>query len=219
MKHNKFLSGLALTIALFSMAFVCNAQVPAAPFNVLEITHTVKDYALWKKAFDADELNRKGSELEFIVLGRNAANPNSLNIVLSASDVAKAKAFTASPRLKEVMEKNGVVTKPDFNYYKVIRVNPDSKETSWVQVTYKVKDFDAWLKVFDGEGSAKRATQGLIDVVLARGTDDPNIVHMVFDITDMAKAKASVTSEEKNKLRVSAGMIGSPKIEFYNSAE
>jgi len=216
MKNNKFLAVMA--IALFSMAFVCNAQIPAAPFDVVEITHTVKDYALWKKAFDADELNRKGSGLNFIVIGRRNENPNNLTVVLHASDVAKAKTFSASPRLKEVMEKNGVVTKPEFNYYKVIRINPDSKETSWVQITYKVKDFDAWLKVFDGE-AAKRATQGLIDVVLARGIEDPNIVHMVFDITDMAKAKASVTSEEKNKLRVSAGMIGSPKIEFYNAAE
>lgn len=217
MKNNKFLAVMA--IALFSMAFVCNAQPPAVPFDVVEITHTVKDFAVWKKAFDADELNRKGSGLNFVVIGRRNENPNNVTVVLHASDIAKAKTFSASPKLKEVMEKNGVISKPEFNYYKVIRMVPDSKETSWVQVTYKVKDFDAWLKVFDGEGSAKRATQGLIDVVLARGIDDPNIVHMVFDIKDMAKAKASVTSEEKNKLRVSAGMIGSPKIEFYNSAE
>lgn len=210
---------MTLTIALFSMAVVSQAQIPAAPFNVVEISHTIKDYAVWKKAFDADELNRKGAGLNFIVIGRSAENANNITVVLHAADVAKAKTFSASPKLKEVMEKNGVISKPEFNYYKVIRINPDSKETSWVQVTYKVKDFDAWLKVFDGEGSTKRAAQGLIDVVLARGIDDPNIVHMVFDIKDMAKAKASVTSEEKNKLRISAGMIGSPKIEFFNVAE
>lgn len=105
MKNNKLFSVLTLTIALFSAAVVGNAQIPAAPFDVLEITHTVKDFALWKKAFDADELNRKGSGLELIVMGRSAENPNTVNIVLHASDVAKAKAFTASPRLKEVMEK------------------------------------------------------------------------------------------------------------------
>ena len=220
MKNNKFFSRLTLTIALFLVVFICKAQIPAAPFDVLEITHTVKDFATWKKAFDADEPNRKASGLEFIVLGRSAENPNTVNIVLHASDVAKAKAFTASPRLKEVMEKNGVITKPEFNYYKVIRINPDSKETSWVQVTYKVKDFDAWQKVFDANGrTANRAAQGLIDVVLARGIDDPNIVHLVFDIKDMAKAKAYMTSDETNKLRISAGMIGSPKIEFFNTAE
>jgi hypothetical protein len=219
MKNNKFLSGLTLTIALFSMAFVCKAQIPAAPFDVLEISHTVKDFATWKKAFDADEPNRKASGLELIVLGRSAENPNTVCIVLHASDVAKAKTFVANPRLKDLMEKNGVITKPEFNYYKVINVNPDSKENSWVQVTYKIKDFDAWQKVFNSNGTANRAAQGLIDVALARGIDDPNIIHIVFDITDMAKAKAWITSEETNKLRMSAGMVGSPKIEFLNVAE
>jgi hypothetical protein len=219
MKNYKFLSGLTLTIALLSAAVVCKAQIPAAPFDVVEISHTVKDYATWKKAFDADEPNRKGAGLNFIVLGRSNENANNVTVYLHATDLAKAKTFSASPKLKEVMEKNGVISKPDIKYYKVIRINPDSKEKSWVQVTYKVKDFDAWLKVFDGEGTAKRATQGLVDVLLARGIEDPNIVHMVFDITDMAKAKAAVTSEEKNKLRMKAGMIGTPKIEFINEGQ
>jgi len=210
---------MTITIALFSIAIVCKAQIPAAPFDMVEISQTVKDYALWKKAFDADEPNRKASGLEFIVLGRSTENPNTVTIYLHASDLTKAKAFIASPRLKELREKNGVISKPDIKYYKVIRINPDSKEKSWVQVTYKVKDFDAWLKVFDGEGTTKRATQGLVDVVLARGIEDPSIVHMVFDITDMAKAKAAVTSEEKNKLRMKAGMIGTPKIEFINEGQ
>jgi quinol monooxygenase YgiN len=219
MKNNKLFSGLTLTIALFLVVFICKAQIPAAPFDVLEITHTVKDFTTWKKAFDADEPNRKASGLEFIVLGRSTENPNSLNIVFHVTDLAKAKTFVANPRLKQLMEKNGVITKPEFNYYKVIRMNPDSKENSWVQVTYKIKDFDAWQKVFDANGTAKRAAQGLIDVVLSRGIDDPNIIHLVFDIKDMAKAKAYMNSEETNKLRISAGMLGSPKIEFFNTAE
>jgi hypothetical protein len=210
---------MAFTIVLLSTTFVCQAQIAAAPIDVVEISHTVKDYAIWKKAFDANEPMRKANGLEFIVLGRSIENPNSVCIVLHASDLSKAKAFESSPKLKELREKNGVISKPENSYFKVIRMNPDSKEKNWVQVTYKVKDFNAWLKVFDGEGTAARAAQGLIDVVLARGIDDPNIVHMVFDIKDMAKAMASVNSEAKNKLRMSAGMIGSPKIEFYNVAE
>jgi hypothetical protein len=219
MKNKNFLSVVAITIVLFSMTGVCQAQMPATPFDVMEITHTVKDYASWKKAFDADEPNRKASGLEFIALGRNTENPNSVNIALQASDLAKAKAFATSPRLKDVMEKNGVVSKPEINYFKVIRNNPDSKEKSWVLVTHKVKDFDAWLKVFDAEGTAARADQGLIDVVLSRGIDDPTIVQLVFDIKDMAKAKASISSEAKKKLMMSAGVIGQPKIEFFSQGE
>jgi quinol monooxygenase YgiN len=189
------------------------------PFDVVEINHTVKDYAIWRKAFDADSPARKASGMELIALGRNIDNPNNISIALSVADMDKAKAFSSDPRLKDVMEKNGVVSKPSFSYYHVLRMNPDSKEKTWLLVTHKVKDFDAWLKVFDAEGSASRAAQGLIDVVLSRDKSDSNIVHIVFDIKDMAKAKAEMASEEKKKLMMSAGVVGEPKFEFYTSGE
>jgi quinol monooxygenase YgiN len=219
MKRKNFFSIVVMTMVLLSMTGTSRAQAPAAPFDVMEISHTVKDYATWKKGFDADELNRKGAGLEFIVLSRSIENPNSVTVVLQATDLAKAKAFAASPKLKEVMEKNGVISKPVISYFKVIRFNPDSKEKSWVVVTHKVKDFDTWLKVFDKEGTAARAAQGLIDVVLSRDIDDPSIVHLVFDIKDMAKAKASLFSEEKKKLMMSAGVVGPPKFEFFTQGE
>jgi hypothetical protein len=83
----------------------------------------------------------------------------------------------------------------------------------------KVKDFDAWVKMFDGEGTEKRATEGFTDAVLARGVDDPNLVHIVFDVTDMTKAKAAIASPEKKKLMMDAGVEGTPKVEFFNSAD
>jgi hypothetical protein len=189
------------------------------PFDVAEISHTVKDYDKWRPAFNADSPARKASGLEFLVIGRNTANPNNLLIVLNASDVQKAKDFAANPRLKDVMEKHGVISKPDINYFHVIRFNPDSKEKQWVVINHKVKDFDAWVKVFDAEGTATRASFGLVDVVLARGIDDPNLVHIVFDIKDMAKAKARISDPALKKLMTDAGVIGAPKIEFYNTAE
>lgn len=195
--------------------------VPAAftPFDVVEMTHTVKDYGKWRPFFDADSANRQAAGMENIVVARNIANPNNLLIVLKISDMAKAKAFQADPKLKEVMQKAGVISKPEINFWHVIRYNPDSHEKQWVEVTHKVKDFDAWLKVYDGEGTAQRASEGLVDVVMARGISDSNMVHLVFDITDMAKAKAAMTSEAKKKLMMSAGVEGVPTMEFYKSIE
>ncbi|MBK8585427.1 MAG: cyclase [Bacteroidetes bacterium] len=86
-------------------------------------------------------------------------------------------------------------------------------------INHKVKDFDAWLKVYDGEGVATRAEEGMVDVLLARGIDDPNIVYIVFDITDMEKAKAALSSESKKNLMMSAGVEGAPKMDFYTTAE
>ena len=189
------------------------------PFDITNISHTVKDYATWRPLFDADSVNRKASGLEDIVVGRNMDKPNNIFIVLQTADIQKAKDFSANPKLKELMSKAGVISKPDVQMFHVIRFNPDSKEKQWVIVTHKVKDFDAWVKVYDGEGPAKRLSEGMVDVALARGVDDPNLVQIVFDIKDMTKAKAAIFSEEKKKLMMSAGVEGKPSIEFYNTAE
>lgn len=194
---------------------------PAAfkPFDMVEISHAVKDYAKWKVAFDTDSTARKASGLEFLVIGKADKNPNDLMVVLGAADVQKAKDFTANPRLKEVMEKNGVVSKPAFGYFHVTRFNSDSKEKQWVVITHKVKDYDTWLKAYDAEGISTRASFGLVDVVLAQSVDDPKLVQVVFDIKDMAKAKARISDPALKKLMTDAGVEGPPTIEFYTSAD
>ncbi|MEO8406089.1 MAG: hypothetical protein ABI480_15885 [Chitinophagaceae bacterium] len=189
------------------------------PFDMMEVKHTVKDYAAWRPGFDMDSVNRKASGLETAVVGRNNDKPNNIFIALIASDVQKAKDFAASPRLKDVMTKVGVISKPDVQMFHVLRFNADSHENKWVMVTHKVKDFDSWLKVYDGEGKDKRMSEGMVDVLLGRGIEDPNLVQIVFDITDMAKAKAAISSDEKKKLMMSAGVEGKPVIEYYTTAE
>ncbi len=189
------------------------------PFDVMEVNLTVKDYSAWKKGFEDDSVARKASGLELVAVGRSAGNPNNLMIVLTASEVQKAKDFAANPRLKEAMQNSGVISKPDMNYFHVVRFNPDAHEKQWVAVTHKVKDYDVWLKAFDAEGSANRAARGLADVLVARGVDDPNTVQLVFDITDMDKAKAGMASEDLKKVMRSAGVVSAPKIEFYTDGE
>jgi quinol monooxygenase YgiN len=195
------------------------APALAAPFDIMEINHAVKEYGSWKKAFDLDSTARASSGLSTLVLARSLDNPNDVSVTLLVSAVPKAKAFAAEPRLKDVMEKNGVVSKPDIGYYHVTRFNPDSKEKQWVLITHKVKDYAAWLKVYDAEGPATRASHGMIDVVLSRAIDDSNTVQIIFDIKDMAKAKARISSPELKKLMTDAGVTGAPKIEFYQQAE
>jgi hypothetical protein len=236
----KFLTPL-LTVCLVTALFSCSNSTekkddsaktadttatttppaPAAfvPFDVVEITHTVKDYAKWRPLFNSDSTARKASGLEDIVVGRGLEKNNDIIVVLKASDIQKAKAFGADPRLKTVMEKGGVISKPGMELFHVIRFNPDSKEKQWVTITHKVKDFDAWVKVFDAEGTATRASFGLADVVLARGIEDSSIVHIVFDIKDMVKAKARMNDPALKKLMTDGGVIGAPKIEFYSDAE
>jgi hypothetical protein len=183
------------------------APAMVAPFDVAEVTHKVKNYATWRPIFDADSANRQAAGLENIAIGRNMNDSNDIVLAFKADDVAKA------------MAKGGVISKPDFSLWHVIRFNAESHQKQWVEINHKVKNFDAWLKVYDGEGTAQRANEGMVDVALARGVDDSNMVKLVFDITDLAKAKAAISSDAKKKLMMSAGVEGKPSIEFYQDAK
>jgi hypothetical protein len=193
------------------------APAMAVPFDVVDVRHDVKDYDKWRPLFDADSTNRKANGGQDLAVAREVDNANSLLVVVKVSDMAKAKAMMADPKLKATMDKAGVISKPDVNYYHIIRFGGNPRAKQFVVVNHKVKDFDAWLKVYDGEGPAKRASNGMVDIALGRGVNDPNMVHLAFEVTDMAKAKAAFASDDLKKLMMSAGVIGKPDIRFYNN--
>ena len=109
---------------------------------------------------------------------------------------------------------------PTFSYIDVVR-NDDTKidQKERLMVVHKVKNYNAWLKVYDGEGKETRAANGLIDRGLGRGVNDSNMVYIVFAITDMAKAKARLSSPELKKIMTDAGVEGAPKSFFYRIVE
>jgi len=82
----------------------------------------------------------------------------------------------------------------------------------------QVKNLDTCLNVFDAE-RGKKAGDGLVAMVLARGVDDFNLVRHVFDITDAAKTKHLCLRQKRKKIMMSAGREGTPKIVFYKEAQ
>jgi hypothetical protein len=186
------------------------------PFNVMVIQHPVKNFDKWLPVYKGHDSVRKAYGLNEIGVARGLDNPNMVYIALKADDVQKAKQFAVLPNLKETMMKAGVTKPPVISYLNVIRDDNstiDQKER--VMVAHHVKDFDTWLKAYDGEGKATRAANGLIDRGLARGVDDPNMVYVLFAISDLAKAKARINSPELKKLMTDAGVDGPPTISFY----
>jgi hypothetical protein len=186
------------------------------PFKVITIKHKVADYAKWRKEYDAHDSVRLAYGITHFVMGRGMDNPNMVVIIDKISDVQKAKDFSVLPSLKETMKKAGVTSTPEFSYFDVVR-NDEAKINlkDRLMVTHRVKDFDAWLKVYDAEGINKRTEEGLIDRGMARSVDDPNVVALVFAISDLEKAKASITSEAKKKLMTEAGVEGAPQMFYY----
>ena len=189
--------------------------MPSLPFNVVVIRHTVADYNKWKPLFDADSVNRNAAGLHALGVARGIESQNEVEIPFMIGDVQKAKAFTRDPKLKDVMQKAGVISEPDIKFIKVLRMTEALQNPGeYLEIAHKVKDFDVWLKVFDTEGPATRANDGLEDGVLARGIDDPNLVYLVFKITDLTKAKASLDKPARQKIMQEAGVIGKPEVYF-----
>ncbi len=191
---------------------------PATLFSAVVVKHTVADFAKWKAAFDANAQARTDTELTPLSIMRDKDNPNLVFVSMKAANLQKAKDFTTSPGLKEAMQNGGVTGVPEITFYNTIRFNENPAATpDRVIITHRVKDFDAWLKVYDEEGTAARAGDGFVDRALARGVDDPNLVLISFVVTDMAKGKAAIASEAKKQLMMSAGVEGPPQINFYTA--
>jgi heme-degrading monooxygenase HmoA len=84
----------------------------------LLIRHKVADYAKWKPGFDADSVNRQANGSRGGQLFRNATDPNELVILLEWDDLEKARQFTQSDELREVMQRLGVIDHPDIYFLK-----------------------------------------------------------------------------------------------------
>lgn len=189
------------------------------PFKVMAIVHTVKDFDEWRKVFNAHESTRVASGLTLRALARGTEDPNKVFIVLNVTDMKKAEAFTNSIDLKKVMQKANVTSKPEIIFANVVRLGKSPDEFKGrVRIGIRVKDFDAWLKVFDAEGKEIRASYGLIDRAIAQNVDNPNLVYLTFAVTDLQKVKARLNSPELKRLMDEAGVLTKPVIDFYISA-
>jgi hypothetical protein len=186
------------------------------PFNVMVIAHKVKNFEAWKIGYLANDSLRNAYGISSVLLGRGLDDSNMVQVVDKFTDLQKGKEFAALPRLKEVMQKAGVISAPTFDYINVIRDDTSMiDQNNRLMVKHKVKDFNAWLKVFDNEGPTKRAEYGLIDRGIGRASEDSTMVYILFAVTDMAKVKARMASEDFKKLTTDAGVLGTPEAHFF----
>lgn len=98
-------------LAVVSFAFKSKSEDKKV---TIFISHEVKDYAAWKKGFDADEINRKNAGLKVVGLYRSADKPNVITGLIEAPNSNVADNFLNNPQLKANMEKAGVISAPEI---------------------------------------------------------------------------------------------------------
>jgi quinol monooxygenase YgiN len=79
---------------------------------IFMVQHKVKNYADWKKGFDAAYDFRKSAGEVAVQVYQDASDPSMLTILNTWDSLANAKKFAQSPELREVMEKLGVLGAP-----------------------------------------------------------------------------------------------------------
>jgi hypothetical protein len=85
-------------------------------------------------------------------------------------------------------------------------------------IRHKVKDFNKWKAVFDGQ-SEERARLGCLGGSLYRTVSDPNDVAVVFTWSDAQGAKEFVESVGLRQSMRESGVINPPELRFLDFVE
>lgn len=78
------------------------------------VRHNVKDFKVWKEAYDQFDAERKTMGVTGHGAYQADGNPNDVTVYHDFDSLSAAKQFAGSARLKEVMTSAGVAGAPDI---------------------------------------------------------------------------------------------------------
>jgi hypothetical protein len=78
---------------------------------------------------------------------------------------------------------------------------------------FKVKDFKAWRTDYNGNEKS-RLSAGITNGRVFHSADDPNDVVVLQDVSDVAKARTWLGSDDLKTAMQKSGVLGSPSIRF-----
>jgi len=84
--------------------------------------HRVRDYSIWKLAYDANLSKRLEAGLFEQHLFCSTNNACEVNILFEATNIGSAKAYFESPELRQIMDKAGVIDMPDIYFRDIQKV-------------------------------------------------------------------------------------------------
>ena len=83
--------------------------------NVI-VRHKVEDFGKWKPLYDEHASARKEAGCQSDQVLQNGEDPNDVAVYFDWDNLENFKKFADSDDIKEVMQKAGVVGKPNFYY-------------------------------------------------------------------------------------------------------
>jgi len=104
------------------------------------IRHRVRDYSVWKLAYDANLPKRLEAGLFEQHLFCSTNNACEVNILFEANNIGGAKAYFESPALRQLMEKAGVIDMPDI-YFRDVQQVESGIDSSHRRSVLRGRDF------------------------------------------------------------------------------
>jgi hypothetical protein len=82
------------------------------------VQHQVADFAAWKSVFDGALATRQSvGEIAFEIL-QDPVDQNSVTVIFEWDTLERAKAFAEDPVLENGMHAAGVISVPEFTFYR-----------------------------------------------------------------------------------------------------
>ena len=193
------------------------AKPAFTPFKIVAIQHKVKDFDKSVTGYFSRDSLLNAFGISHLIIARDNKVSNLVFVMDKIEDVDKSKSFFNNPKVVEVMKNAGVSKPPAYSYAEMVRYDDSPRKyPEGLLVSHHVKDYDAWLKLFErSEGKEIRAEHGLIDRGIARDFYDPNMIYVMFEISDMAKAKARMASPELKKIMADSGVDTPPTMRWF----
>ena len=108
------------TLTLTTMVFQDTATISTDLRS--RTTFTVKDWAVWQKAFEEGKQERLDNGLTVRAYGHNSDNDKKVVLVTALMDTAKAFAYYKSDMLKKRRAASGVTGEPERFLYRVVQL-------------------------------------------------------------------------------------------------
>jgi uncharacterized protein (DUF1330 family) len=92
------------------------------------------------------------------------------------------------------------------------------RQMAYVIVQHKVQDYAKWKPMYD-EHQSTRKTYGIRCEQLFRSADDPNDLTILFEVSDLKKAREFTQSDDLKRVMQQAGVMGTPNLQFLEEVE
>ncbi len=186
-------------------AFDSIKLTPFSGFTAVGMTHEVRDYKSWLKAYN--DLSNPESRLSIFA---SPEDPNLITVFELTKSHNEARNAFASADFKEMLQAEGVTSEPVLSFFDVkFRESTPTTKIYRLGVSHEVQDYDHWRKVFDADEPV-RAKANLELRAISTNAENPQMINILFATDDIERAKEVINSEELKKRMTEAGVRSEP---------